>query len=103
MIYVWNDRLAKAAKALADDRTPHKYRDSHASLDLDVRSRAVEYTRLAIGTEFTKAQVSYTHCLLQRLDLAYDHPRATHVEFRAAWDEANLDAATEHDGPPDVM
>ena len=103
MTPIWSSRLVRAAAALADDTTPHKFGDLRAALDADVRSRAREYTRIAVGTAFTRAQVEYTHCLLQRLDLEWDSPRETHVEFRAAWDEAMIDAAAERFGRPDAM
>jgi len=103
MTPIWSSRLVRAAAALADDTTPHKFGDLCAALDADVRSRAHEYTRIAVATAFSRAQIEYTHCLLQRLDLDWDSPRDTHVEFRAAWDEAMIDAAADRFGRPDAM
>lgn len=84
----WSRQLQLAAIALRDDTTPHKYPQYHESLDADIRSRAAEYARLTVGTRFSGAQVEYTICLLQRLDMEYDNPRATHTAFKAAWAEA---------------
>ncbi len=57
MTPIWSNRLARAAAALTDDTTPHKVGDLRAALDADVRSRAREYTRIAVATAFTRAQV----------------------------------------------
>ena len=103
MTPIWSSRLVRAAAALADDTTPHKFGDLRAAMDADVRSRAREYTRIVVATAFSRAQVEYTHCLLQRLDLEWNSPRETHVEFRAAWNEAMIDAAAERFGLPDAM
>ena len=100
---IWSSRLVRAAAALADDTTPHKFGDLRAAMDADVRSRAREYTRIVVATAFSRAQVEYTHCLLQRVDLDWDSPRETHVEFRAAWDEAMTDAAAERFGRLDTI
>lgn len=87
MTIIWTARLAKAVAALANDAIPHRYPEIRVTLDADVRARAYEYVRVKPGTEFDRAEVEYTHCLLKRLDLAWDNPRDTHVEFRAAWPE----------------
>lgn len=84
----WTRQLQKAAIALRDDDTPHKYPEYHVSLDADIRSRAREFADMPVGTRLAEHQVSYTHCLLQRLDMEYDNPRATHTAFKEAWKEA---------------
>jgi len=47
MTTIWTQRLRRAAISLANDDTPHHYPEQHESLDRDIRSRELEYARLA--------------------------------------------------------
>jgi hypothetical protein len=97
---VWTKRLCKAAANLANETETRKYREM---TDADVKSRAREYCSLRAGRLLEPFQMEYTQCLLQRLDMDYDNPRASHVEFKAAWEEAYIDAQAEKHGIKDVM
>jgi hypothetical protein len=57
-----------------------------SDLDDDIHSRVSEYCRLSVGHAFEPHQMSYTHCLLQRLDTYKE--RASHLAFKRAWEEA---------------
>lgn len=76
----WTQALADAARQLVDEPVV-------TQLDEDIHHRAREYVSLNLGVEFAPHQVSYTHCLLQRLD--WHNPRPSHVAFKKAWEEAN--------------
>lgn len=82
----WTQDLADAVRALANDYTP----GPHKELDADVRSRAQEYASIQPGYELLPHQVSYTHCLLQRLDTYKE--RDSHAAFKRAWHEATTQA-----------
>jgi hypothetical protein len=79
MTATWTQALRDATKNLI--REPRK-----TDLDQDIYSRASEYLAIPIGHEFEPHQVSYTHCLLQRLDNYRE--RASHLAFKKAWEDA---------------
>lgn len=80
MTVTWTQALADATAELVVEAT-------FTDLDVDIQSRALEYQSLRVGYELLPHQVSYTHCLLQRLDTYKE--RASHLAFKKAWEEAN--------------
>lgn len=79
---IWTPELQAAARALADDHTPHPH--GHESTARHVRSRAAEFACVHPGHVFQPHQIEYAHCLLQRLDT-----RDSHRAFKEAWDNAD--------------
>jgi hypothetical protein len=78
--------MVKWTPALADAINGLTREPITSDLDHDIVSRAAEYLGLPSGYELLPHQVSYTHCLLQRLD-TYNE-RASHLAFKKAWEEA---------------
>ncbi len=92
MVIIWTKRLALAALAVSQDKTPLPYRDA---LLRDVRYRAAEFaTRQPVGYVMSALQQEYFQCLRSRLE---SEKLPSHAELRAAWaeawDEAMSDAA----------
>jgi hypothetical protein len=79
MTVKWTQALRDAALAVAAE-------PCLSDLDDDIHSRASEYCRLTVGYVFEPHQVSYTHCLLQRLDNYRE--RTSHLAFKKAWEDA---------------
>jgi len=86
MTTIWTQRLRRAAISLANDDTPHHYPEQHESLDRDIRSRELEYARLA---------PDYSAARFARLDL-----RASMFGARDCFGRRPIRPQTAKCGPP---
>jgi hypothetical protein len=78
---IWNQRLADACRAVANDPAEIEYRNM-----ADVRSRAAEFVRhQRVGSQMTAMNVEYFISLYQRLETSEKYGLDSHRELTAAW------------------